>query len=76
MNAFIKAIIEILKQVFTDAKMRPEIKNIMGFIAIISSVVYYFMTKDWDGSVALAGFGTFMFGLSTIGDMAIDGKNK
>lgn len=64
-----------MKEIFTDAKGRPEIKMIIGIPLLVAAVAYGMLSKDWLGFGALSGTALALAGLTTAGDAAIDGKS-
>lgn len=63
---------EFFKQIFTDAKGRPEIKMIFGIPLFIGAVVYGILVRDWVGFGALMGTALGLMGLTAAGDAVID----
>jgi hypothetical protein len=73
---------------FTDAKNRPEIKAVLGVLAIVTafvlSIIWLFAMKDRAGVVteALLIFGTFfgcgagLLGIQAIADAKIDSADQ
>lgn len=64
--------IKIVKDIFTDSKGRAEIKMLLGVPIVIVAVIYGFMTKDWVGFAAVAGFGSSLFITTAVADSALD----
>lgn len=62
----------ILAHCFTDAKMRPEIKLVLGVPILITAVVYGIVSKDWIGFAALAGTAGTLLGITAVTDAALD----
>ncbi len=62
----------MLKEIFTDAAGRPEVKVILGVPIGIAAVVYGIISKDWAGFGAMAGFAASLFIATTAGDATID----
>ena len=62
----------ILSHCFTDAKMRPEVKLVLGVPMMVAAVVYGIASRDWIGFGALSGVALFLFGLTTAADAKID----
>lgn len=65
-------VIAILSHFFTDAKMRPEIKMVVGIPLLIAAVIYGIISKDWIGFGALSGVALILMGITAAGDAAID----
>ena len=63
-----------LKECFTDAKGRPEIKMILGVPLIIFSVYYLIRYKDLNGAIYIGGLGTTLVGGTAITDSLLDKK--
>jgi uncharacterized membrane protein len=61
-----------IREIFTDALDRPEIKNILGVPIIIAAVVYGLVTRDWVGFGALFGAGSGLLVATTVADAKID----
>lgn len=72
MKVFAKMIADGLTHYATDAKGRPEIKNVLGIASIVGGGVYLFVTRDLAGCSALMGAGLALLGLTTYGDAQID----
>lgn len=62
----------MLKEIFTDAAGRPEVKMIIGIPLSVAAVIYGIISKDWTGFGAMAGFAASLFVATTAGDAAID----
>lgn len=65
-----------MKDIFTDAAGRPEIKMILGVPLFLAAVVYGMASRDWAGFGALMGPALGLLGLTTLGDAAIDRGGK
>jgi hypothetical protein len=63
-----------IKEIFTDAAGRIEIKMILGVPMFVSAVVYGIIAKDWVGFGALMGSALGLMGITAAGDAAIDKK--
>lgn len=61
-----------IKEVFTDAAGRPEIKVILGVPITAGAVVYGMMSKDWDGFTKLSMLGGALLGTTAVTDAVID----
>lgn len=58
---------------FTDVKGRPEPKNVLGFLFLVSALVYAFVfPNNHDGFLSLAGTGTALLSVTTVADGRID----
>ena len=68
MKAFFKFLLGLL----TDAKNRPEIKNVIGIFTVIVAFVYLFIRWEASGFAIIFGLGGTMIGLTTIGDAVVD----
>ncbi len=71
-----------LKEIFTDAKGRPEIKNILGVtMAVVGIIaiplkflgVFTFTLADW---ITFMGFAVGLLTISAAADSAIDAKKE
>ena len=68
---------EFFRQIFTDAKNRPEIKMILGVPIIIIAVVFLLIGKlDLERFGALSGLGALLIGATTVADGFIDRDNR
>ena len=74
----------ILKEIFTDAKGRPEIKNILGITATIIGLILGVLMVigvvpksviDWTGWIAYMGFASGLIVTTAITDAQIDKGN-
>ena len=65
-------LIAALSHLVTDAKMRPEIKLILGIPILMASVVYGMVSRDWIGFGALSGVALLLFGITAAADAKID----
>ena len=69
-------------EVFTDTKGRPEIKMILGVLAILAAFAYGLYAAialkkpDWAGFGAVAGLGVTLIGATTIADAANDSRGE
>jgi hypothetical protein len=63
-----------IKEIFTDAAGRIEIKMILGVPMFVAAVVYGIIAKDWVGFGALMGSALGLMGITAAGDAAIDKK--
>ena len=63
-----------IKEIFTDAAGRIEIKMILGVPMFIAAVVYGIIARDWVGFGALMGSALGLMGITAAGDAAIDKK--
>jgi hypothetical protein len=61
-----------IKEIFTDAAGRIEIKMILGVPMFIAAVVYGIIARDWVGFGALMGSALGLMGITAVGDAAID----
>ena len=61
-----------IKEIFTDAAGRIEIKMILGVPMFVAAVVYGIIAKDWVGFGALMGSALGLMGITAAGDAAID----
>jgi len=57
-----------VKECFTDARGRPEIKMMLGVPLILFIVVYLLWKKDLQGSIYIGGLGTTLVGGTAICD--------
>ena len=68
---------EFFRQIFTDAKNRPEIKMILGVPIIIIAVIFLLIGKlDLEKFGALSGLGALLIGATTVADGFIDRDNR
>ena len=65
-------LIAALSHLVTDAKMRPEIKLILGIPILMAAVVYGMVSRDWIGFGALSGVALLLFGITAAADAQID----
>jgi len=71
---------EFLKEIFTDAKGRIEVKIVLGVPIIIIAVVYGIFSAvvlkapDWTGFGALSGLGIGLIGGTAVTDAIIDNQ--
>ena len=65
-------LITALSHLVTDAKMRPEIKLILGIPILVAAVVYGMVSRDWIGFGALSGVALLLFGITAAADAKID----
>ena len=63
-----------IKEIFTDAAGRIEIKMILGVPMFVAAVVYGIIARDWVGFGALMGSALGLMGITAVGDAAIDKK--
>lgn len=63
---------DILVQIFTDAKGRPEVKMILGVPLFLAAVVHLIATRDLAVFGALMGTALTLMGITAAGDAAID----
>ena len=61
-----------IKEIFTDAAGRIEIKMILGVPMFVAAVVYGIIARDWVGFGALMGSALGLMGITAVGDAAID----
>lgn len=61
-------------ELLTDAKNRPEIKAVLGLLAIAVSFVWLFLKSDVPGFLAIFGSGAVLLGIQAVADAKIDGK--
>jgi len=61
-----------IKEIFTDAAGRIEIKMILGVPMFVAAVVYGIIARDWVGFGALMGSALGLMGITAAGDAAID----
>lgn len=71
MKAF-RAVVTFFREVFTDAKGRPEIKMILGVPLLVGAVVYGVASRDWAGFGALSGVALSLVMATTAADSRID----
>ncbi len=71
-----------LKEIFTDAKGRPEIKNILGIFMAVTGIVaivlklcgvLHFVMPDW---ITYMGFAIGLLTISAAADAGIDAKKE
>lgn len=65
---------DMIKQIFTDAMGRPEVKIILGVPLAIAAVIYGMISRDWAGFNSLSVFAGGLLGVTAIADALIDFK--
>jgi hypothetical protein len=73
---------EFFKQIFTDAKGRPEIKNVIGIPATIAGLIVGglmicgIVAQAWSGWLTYMGFAVGLLVTTAAADAAIDKAEK
>ena len=65
-------LIAALSHLVTDAKMRPEIKLVLGIPILVAAVIYGIASRDWVGFGALSGVALVLLGITAAADAQID----
>jgi hypothetical protein len=65
---------QFLKEIFTDANGRPEIKMVLAVPLFFAAIVYVIVTSNLAVFGVLMGTALSLFGFATAGDAAIDKK--
>jgi len=65
---------EFIKEIFTDANGRPEIKMVLAVPLFFAAIVYVIITANLAVFGVLMGTALSLFGFATAGDAAIDKK--
>ena len=61
-----------LAHLVTDAKMRPEVKLVLGIPIMVAAVIYGIASRDWVGFGALSGVALVLLGITAAADAQID----
>lgn len=61
-----------LAHLVTDAKMRPEVKLVLGIPILVAAVIYGIASRDWFGFGALSGVALVLLGITAAADAQID----
>mgnify|MGYP000949876716 CR=1 FL=1 len=61
-----------LAHLVTDAKMRPEVKLVLGIPILVAAVIYGIASRDWVGFGALSGVALVLLGITAAADAQID----
>lgn len=72
---------EFFKEIFTDAKGRPEIKNVIGVPAVACGIIVgllglFIIKVDYSAWSVFMGFSSGLIVTTTVADAVTDATNK